>query len=84
MGCSCRMWRQNRKICDGHHRQRLNTLLCMEGDLEPRGPSMMTNGIIVVVAFVFAMTLGLLTAKIAESGNDRASSPTISTLPLQY
>jgi hypothetical protein len=43
---------------------------------------MMTNGIIVVV--VFAMTLGLLTAKIAESGNDRASSPTISTLPLQY
>jgi hypothetical protein len=45
---------------------------------------MMTNGIIVVVAFVFAMTLGLLTAKIVESGNDRASSPTISTLPLQY
>jgi hypothetical protein len=45
---------------------------------------MMTNGIIVVVAFVFAMTLGLLTAKIAESGNDRASSPTISTLVLQY
>jgi hypothetical protein len=45
---------------------------------------MMTNGIIVVVAFVFAMTLGLLTAKIAESGNDRASGPTISTLALQY
>ena len=43
---------------------------------------MMTKGIIIVAAaFVFALTVGMLTA---ESGNDRASSPTIRTLVLQY
>jgi hypothetical protein len=30
---------------------------------------------------LFALTLGILTA---ESGNDRASNPTIRTLALQY
>jgi hypothetical protein len=29
-------------------------------------------------------TFAILTAKIAESGNDNSSNPTISTLPLQY
>jgi hypothetical protein len=33
---------------------------------------------------MFAMTFGILTAKLTESGNDNASNPTISTLPLQY
>jgi hypothetical protein len=33
---------------------------------------------------MFALTVGILTAKIAESGNDRASSPTIRTFALQY
>jgi hypothetical protein len=43
---------------------------------------MMTKGIIAVaVAFVCALTVGILTA---ESGNDRASNPTSRTLPLQY
>jgi hypothetical protein len=32
----------------------------------------------------FAVTFAILTAKIAESGNDNSSNPTISTLPLQY
>ena len=46
---------------------------------------MMTRSIIVVAAaFMFALTVGILTANLAESGNDRASGPTISTLPLQY
>jgi hypothetical protein len=46
---------------------------------------MMTKGIIVAAAaFMFALTVGILTAKIAESGNDRASNPTVRTLPLQY
>jgi hypothetical protein len=45
---------------------------------------MMTKGIIVVVAFVFALTVGILTANLAESGNDRASNPTTATLALQY
>jgi hypothetical protein len=40
----------------------------------------MTKGIIVVVAFVFALTVGIL---LAESGNDRASNPTPATLALQ-
>ena len=36
---------------------------------------MMTKGIIITAAaFMFALTLGILTA---QSGNDRASSPTI-------
>ena len=45
---------------------------------------MMTKGIIVVAAFAFAATFGILTAKRAESGNDKASSPTIHTLLMQY
>ena len=31
-----------------------------------------------------SLTVGILTAKMAESGNDRASNPTIPTLALQY
>jgi hypothetical protein len=42
---------------------------------------MMTKGIIIAAAFMFALTVGILTA---DSGNDRASSPTIRTLALQY
>ena len=43
---------------------------------------MMTKGIIAVAAaFLFALTVGILTA---ESGNDRANSTTGGTLPLQY
>jgi hypothetical protein len=43
---------------------------------------MMAKGIIVAAAaFMFALTVGILTA---ESGNDRASSPTVRTLALQY
>jgi len=43
---------------------------------------MMTiNTIIFVAAFVFALTVGILTA---ESVNDRASNPPIPTLALQY
>ena len=43
---------------------------------------MMTKGIIAIAAaFMFALTVGILTA---ESGNDRASSPTVRTLALQY
>jgi hypothetical protein len=43
---------------------------------------MTTRGIIITAAaFMFALTVGILTA---ESGNDRASSPTIRTLALQY
>src|SRR5262249_29560042 len=46
---------------------------------------MMTKNIIVVAAmFMFALTVGILTANLAESGNDRASAPTIHTLVLQY
>jgi hypothetical protein len=43
---------------------------------------MMTKGIIIAAAaFVFALTVGILTA---DSSNDRASSPAIRTLALQY
>jgi hypothetical protein len=43
---------------------------------------MMIRGIIAIAAaFLFALTVGILTA---ESGNDRASTPTIRTLALQY
>ena len=46
---------------------------------------MMTKNIIgVAAAFLLALTVGMLTAKMAESGNDKASNPTIRTLPLQY
>ena len=46
---------------------------------------MMTKGIIVAVAaFMFALTVGILTANLAESGNDKASAPTVRTLALQY
>src|SRR3989442_14817850 len=51
---------------------------------EPRGPSMMSKDIIVAVAITFAVTFAILAAKMAQSDNDRASNPTISTLPLQY
>ena len=43
---------------------------------------MTTKGIIAIAAaFLFALAVGILTA---ESGNDRASNPTIRTLALQY
>ena len=43
---------------------------------------MMTKAIIIAAAaFMFALTVGIPTA---ESGNDRASSPTVRTLALQY
>jgi len=46
---------------------------------------MMTKNIIVVAAmFMFALMVGILTANLAESGNDRASGPTIVALALQY
>ena len=46
---------------------------------------MMTKCIIITAAaFMFALTVGILTANLAESGNDRASNPTIRTLALQY
>jgi hypothetical protein len=45
---------------------------------------MMTKGIIVVAAFAFALTFGILSAQVAQSDNDRASSPTIRTMALQY
>ena len=46
---------------------------------------MMTKGIIVAVAaFMFALTVGILTANLAVSGNDKATGPTIRTLALQY
>jgi hypothetical protein len=72
------------EFCDGHHRQRLNELLSLQGELEPRGPSMMSKDIIAAVAITFAVTFAILAAKMAQSDNDRASNPTISTLPLQY
>jgi len=56
----------------------------MRGDLESGGPSMMTKDLIVAAAITFAVTFAILTAKIAESGNDNASNPIIRTLPLQY
>jgi hypothetical protein len=45
---------------------------------------MMSKDIIVAVAITFAVTFAILAAKMAQSDNDRASNPTISTLPLQY
>jgi hypothetical protein len=46
---------------------------------------MMTKGIIAAAAaFMFALTVGILTANLAESGNDKASAPTVRTLALQY
>jgi hypothetical protein len=46
---------------------------------------MTTKGVMVAAAaFMFALTVGILTANLAESGNDRASGPTIRTLTLQY
>jgi hypothetical protein len=46
---------------------------------------MMTKGIIAVAAaFMLALTVGILTANMAESGNERAGNPTIRTLALQY
>jgi hypothetical protein len=72
----------NRAICDRYHRRRLNKLLCAGMKLTAQGAFMMTKNIIVVAAmFLFALTVGVLTA---DSSNDRASSPTIPTLALQY
>jgi hypothetical protein len=45
---------------------------------------MMTKSIMIVAAFVLAVAFGILNAKVAQSDNDRASSPTIRTLALQY
>jgi hypothetical protein len=46
---------------------------------------MITRAIIAVAAaFLFALTVGILTANLAESGNDRASGPTHGALALQY
>jgi hypothetical protein len=45
---------------------------------------MMTKGMIVVAAFAFAVAFATLNAKVAQSDNDRASSPTIRTMALQY
>jgi hypothetical protein len=45
---------------------------------------MRTKSIIVVAAFVFAVAFGILKAKVAQSDNDRASSPTIRTMSLLY
>jgi hypothetical protein len=57
----------------------------MEADLEAQGAFMITRVVIAVAAtFLFALTVGILTANLAESGNDRASGPTIGTLALQY
>ena len=44
----------------------------------------MTKAIIVVAAFAFALAFGILNARVAQSDNDRASSPTIRTMALQY
>ena len=44
----------------------------------------MTKGIIIVAAFAFALTFGILTAKVAQSDNDKASNPTMRTLAVQY
>jgi hypothetical protein len=40
--------------------------------------------IVAVAAFMFALTVGMLTANVAQSGNDRASNPTIGTMALQH
>jgi hypothetical protein len=40
--------------------------------------------IAVAAAFLFALTVGILTADLAVSGNDRASGPIHGTLALQY
>jgi hypothetical protein len=45
---------------------------------------MMTKGIVVVAAFAFALAFGILNARVAQSDNDRASTPTIRTMALQY
>ena len=44
----------------------------------------MTKAMIVVAAVAFALTFGILNAQVAQSDNDRASSPTIRTMALQY
>jgi hypothetical protein len=33
---------------------------------------------------MFALTVGILTANLADGGNDKASAPTARTLALQY
>jgi hypothetical protein len=57
----------------------------MQVDVEAQGAFMITRAIVAITAaFLFALTVGILTANLAESGNDRASGPTIRTLALQY
>jgi hypothetical protein len=43
-----------------------------------------TKSMFFVAAFVFAVAFGILNAKVAQSDNDRASSPTIRTMALLY
>ena len=45
---------------------------------------MMTKSMFFIASFVFAVAFGILNAKVAQSDNDRASHPTIRTLPVQY
>jgi hypothetical protein len=45
---------------------------------------MMSKSLMVVAALAFAVAFGVLNAKVAQSDNDRAGSPTIRTLALQY
>ena len=75
----------NRQVCDGHHRQRLNKLL-WDADWHRSlgGFHDDQEHIVIAAMFMFALTVGILTANLAESGNDRASGPTIGTLALQY
>src|SRR5438445_8368686 len=79
-------------ISSGLYRFLAITVLLDVKDIPQVGPLqwgwitfMMTKNIIVIAAmFMFALTVGILTANLAESGNDRASGPTIGTLALQY
>jgi hypothetical protein len=62
----------------------LNKLL-REVEIEGQEAFMITRAIIAVAAaFLFALTVGILTADLAVSGNDRASGPPHGTLALQY
>ena len=49
-----------------------------------QGASIMTKSILIVAGFVLAIAFGILNAKVAQSDNDRASSPAIRTMALQY
>jgi hypothetical protein len=45
---------------------------------------MIMKSIMIAAAFAFALAFGMVSAKVAQSDNDRASGPTIRTLVLQY